>query len=61
MRTAKIGPDLRLKSIKRFWPHLMAFRSSISTLSTGRREQLLSLMFFFFGFLKSSVVYAVSL
>ena len=33
-----------LKSIKRFWPHLMAFRSSISTqLSTGNPEQLLSL------------------
>ena len=45
-----------LKSLKRFWPHFMTFRSSIST---GKPEQLLSLMFFFFfGFLKSSVVYA---
>ena len=38
-----------LKSIKRFCPHLMALRSCISTqLSTGKPEQLLSLMFFFF-------------
>ena len=34
-----------LKSLKRFWPYLMAFRSSIST---GKPEQLLSLMCFFF-------------
>ena len=36
-----------LKSLKRFWPHLMAFRSSIST---GKPEQLLSLMCVFFRF-----------
>ena len=37
-----------LKSIKWFWPHLMALRNSISTqLSTGKPEQLLSLMLFF--------------
>ena len=48
-----------LKSLTRFWPHLMAFRSSIST---GKYKQLLSLMCFFFcGFLKSNVVYAASL
>ena len=46
-----------LKSLKRFWPHLMALGSSIST---GKPEKLLSLMcsVFFSGFLKSSVVYA---
>ena len=33
----------------------LTFRSSIST---GKQEQLLSLMWFFFRFLKSSVVYA---
>ena len=35
-----------LKSLKRFWPDLMTFRSSIST---GKPEQLLSLMCFFFS------------
>ena len=44
----------RVESLKRFWPHLMAFRSSIST---GKPQLLFSLMCFFsFGFLKSSVV-----
>ena len=47
-----------LKSIKRFWLHLIAFRSSIST---GKPKQLLSLMCLFSGFLESSVVYAASL
>ena len=46
------GVQRGLKSVKRFWPDLMTFRSSIST---GKPEQLLSLMCFFFGFLKSSV------
>ena len=36
-----------LKSLKRFWPDLMTFRTSIST---GKPEQLLSLMCFFFRF-----------
>ena len=45
-----------LKSIKRFCPHLMALRSCISTqLSTGKPEQLLSLMVFFFRFLDSFI------
>ena len=35
-----------LKSLKRFWPDLMTFRSSIST---GKPEQLLSLMCFLFS------------
>ena len=49
-----------LKSLKRFLEHLMTFRSSVST---GKPEQLLSLMcfrfpdVFFFGFLKSSVLF----
>ena len=51
-------PCSRHKSLKRLWPHLMTFRSSIST---GKPEQLLSLMCFFSGFLKSSVVYATGL
>ena len=37
----------RVESLKRFRPHLMAFRSSIST---GKLELLLSLMCFFFFF-----------
>ena len=45
-------PCLRLikkveKSQEMIWPHLMTFRSSIST---GKPEQLLSLMCFFFRF-----------
>ena len=48
------GIQRGLKSLKRFWPDLMTFRSSIST---GKPEQLLSLMCFFVGFLRSSVVY----
>ena len=35
-----------LKSLKRLWPYLMAFRNSIWT---GKPEQLLSLMCFFFS------------
>ena len=49
-------PCLRRKRVEKsqgILEHLMTFRSSIST---GKLEQLLSLMcFFFFGFLKSSV------
>ena len=51
-----------LKSLKQFWPHLMAFGSSIST---SKPEQLWSWLCFFFvvvvlfsGFVKTSVVYA---
>ena len=45
-----------LKTLKWFWRHLMAFRCSIST---GKPEQLLSLMCFFFRFPnRSNVVYA---
>ena len=48
-----------LKSLKRFWPYLMAFSCFIST---GKPEQLLYLMFAFFsGFMKLSVVYVASL
>ena len=51
-------PCLRRKRVEKsqaILEHLMTFRSSIST---GKPEQLLSLMcFFFFGFLRSSVVY----
>ena len=43
----------RVEKSQAILEHLMTFRSSIST---GKPEQLLSLMcFFFFGFLKSSV------
>ena len=48
-------PCLRRKRVEKFQAileHLMTLRSSIST---GKPEQLLSLMCFFFGFLKSSV------
>ena len=48
-------PCLRRKRVEKsqaILEHLMTFRSSIST---GKPEQLYSLMFFFFGFLKSSV------
>ena len=41
------GVQRGLKSLKRFWPDLMTFRSSIST---GKPEQLLSLMCFIFRF-----------
>ena len=41
-----------LKSLKRLRPYLMAFRNSIFT---GKPEQLLSLMCFFSGYLKSSL------
>ena len=49
------GVQRGLGSLKRFWPDLMTFRSSVST---GKLEQLLSLMCFFSRFLRSSVVYA---
>ena len=42
----------RVEKSQAILEHLMTFRSSIST---GKPEQLLSLMCFFFGFLKSSV------
>ena len=48
-------PCLRRKKVEKsqaILEHLMTFRSSIST---GKLEPLLFLMFFFFGFLKSSV------
>ena len=48
-------PCLRRKRVEKsqaILEHLMTFRSSIST---GKPEHLLSLMCFFFGFLKSSV------
>ena len=44
-----------LKSLKRFWPYLMAFRSCIST---GKPEKLLHLMFFFPD--NSSIVFVAS-
>ena len=47
-----------LKSLKRFWPYLMVFRSCILT---GKPEKLLYSMFFFSAFMKSSVDYAASL
>ena len=50
-----------LKSLEQFWPHVMAFRSSIST---GKPEQyycLWRVFFFQFPKVKSSVVYAASL
>ena len=40
------GVQRGLKNLKRFWPDLMTFRSSISA---GKPEQLLSLMCFFFS------------
>ena len=48
-------PCLRRKRVEKsqaILEHLMTFRSSISS---GKPEQLFSLMCFFFGFVKSSV------
>ena len=49
----------RCKSLKRFWPYLIVFRSCISN---GKPEQLFYLMFVFFisNFMKSRTVYASS-
>ena len=48
-----------LKSLKGYWPYLIAFRSCISN---GKPEQLLYLMVIFISnFMKSSTLYAASL
>ena len=44
----------RVEKSQAILEHLMTFRSSIAT---GKPEQLLSLMCFFFGFLKLSVLF----